>query len=67
MSVDPKVIAAITSAVDLYMKAEQESIQAAQAAQPPQPSVSVCGNQYALAGRQAAMNARWAWQMRLPK
>lgn len=67
MNVDPKVIAAISSAVGLYMQAEQEAMlaQGQSFARPERPVVMT--NSYALAGRQAAMNIRWTWQMRLPR
>ena len=65
MSIDPKVIAAISSAVGLYMQAEQEQFLAQQLERQQQPALM--SSPYALAGRQATMNARWAWQMRLPR
>jgi hypothetical protein len=66
MNVDKKVIAAISSAVGMYLQAEQESLaalQRQQAAGPPRPTYSP----FMLAGRQAAMDVRWAWQMRMPR
>jgi hypothetical protein len=69
MSVDPKVIAAISSAVGFYLQAEQEALpaqpQVSAALQPPPPVVM--RSPFAIAGRQAAMDIRWAWQMRLPR
>ena len=66
MNVEPKVIAAISSAVGYYLQAEQEALFASQqqrrAAQPV-----VMSSPFALAGRQSAMDVRWAWQMRLPR
>lgn len=66
MNVDPKVIAAISSAVGFYLQAEQEALLAMQqqrmSAQP-----AVMSSPFAVAGRQAAMDVRWAWQMRLAK
>ncbi|MDR3555823.1 MAG: hypothetical protein P4L55_13780 [Syntrophobacteraceae bacterium] len=67
MNVDPKVVAAISSAVGLYLQAEQEVLMAQgqstrQASPPP-----VMSSAFSLAGRQAAMNVRWSWQMRLPR
>ncbi len=66
MNVDPKVIAAISSAVGFYLQAEQETLLAMQqqraSAQP-----AVMSSPFAVAGRQAAMDVRWAWQMRLAK
>lgn len=67
MNVDPKVVAAISSAVGLYLQAEQEALIArGQPGAPPRPPV-VMSSSFALAGRQAAMNTRWTWQMRLPR
>jgi hypothetical protein len=66
MSVDPKVIAAISSAVGFYVQAEQEALLAQQLGRPPQPPL-VMSSPFALAGRQAAMNIRWTWQMRLSR
>ncbi len=66
MSVDPKVIAAISSAVGFYVQAEQEALLAQQLVRPAQPPL-VMSSPFALAGRQAAMNIRWTWQMRLPR
>ena len=66
MNVEPKVIAAISSAIGYYLQAEQEALFASQqqrrAAQPV-----VLSSSFAIAGRQAAMDVRWAWQMRLPR
>ena len=67
MNVDSKVVAAISTAVGLYLQAEQEALLArGQATSPPRPPV-VMSSSFALAGRQAAMNTRWTWQMRLPR
>ena len=66
MSADPKVIAAITSAVGFYLQAEQESLPAQPLSTPARAPV-VTSSPFALAGRQAAMNIRWTWQMRLPR
>ena len=66
MNVDKKVIAAVSTAVEMVLMAEQEAMAAMQqqaAAGPPRPAYSP----YLLAGRQAAMEVRWAWQMRLPR
>ncbi len=68
MSVDPKIVAAISTAVGFYLQAEQEAQFAQQQssrAAPPPPVVTT--SPFALAGRQAAMNIRWSWQMRLPR
>ena len=66
MSVDPKVIAAISSAVGFYIQAEQEALLAQQMSRLAQPP-RVMSSPFALAGRQAAMDIRWTWQMRLPR
>ena len=66
MSVDPKVIAAISCAVGFYLQAEQEALPAQQLSRPAQAPV-VMSSPFALAGRQAAMNIRWIWQMRLTR
>ncbi|MDA8305672.1 MAG: hypothetical protein M0Z81_02425 [Deltaproteobacteria bacterium] len=67
MNVDPKVVAAISSAVGLYLQAEQEALLAqGPSIRPPRPPVALSSS-FALAGRQAAMNIRWTWQMRLPR
>ena len=65
MELKKNVVAAISSALGFYIQAEQEAAllalqQQAVAAKPYQPYVP-----YAMAGRQAAMEARWMWQMRL--
>ena len=66
MSVDPKVIAAVSSAVGFYLQAEQETLLAQQLSRPAQAPV-VMSSPFALAGRAAAMDIRWTWQMRLPR
>ncbi len=66
MNVEPKVIAAISSAIGYYLQAEQEALMLAQQmSRPAQPVVM--SSPFALAGRSAAMDVRWAWQMRLPR
>jgi hypothetical protein len=66
MNVDPKVIAAISSAVGYYLQAEQEALALQQQmSRPAQPVVM--SSPFAMAGRAAAMDMRWAWQMRLPR
>lgn len=66
MNVEPKVIAAISSAIGYYLQAEQEALFALQqqrrAAQP-----ATMSSPFSIAGRQSAMDVRWAWQMRLPR
>ncbi len=67
MNVDPKVVAAISAAVGYYLQAEQEFLLASQqVSRPVQPPI-VMSSPFALAGRAAAMDVRWAWQMRLPR
>jgi hypothetical protein len=66
MELKRNVVAAIASALGFYIQAEQEAaaLQALQqktlAERPYQPYIA-----YSMAGRQAAMEARWMWQMRL--
>ena len=67
MNVDPKVVAAISSAVGFYLQAEQEALLAQQQVRAAQPLPVVMRSPFAIAGRQAAMDIRWAWQMRLPR
>ncbi len=64
MSADPKLIAAVSSAVGFYLQAEQETL-IAQPLSQRAPAPVVMSSPFALAGRQAAMNVRWSWQMRL--
>lgn len=66
MNVDPKVIAAISSAVGYYLQAEQEALLAMQQQRRPAQPV-VMSSPFSIAGRQAAMDVRWAWQMRIPR
>ena len=65
MNVDPKVIAAISSAIGYYLQAEQEALALQQMSRPAQPVVM--SSPFSMAGRAAAMDVRWAWQMRLPR
>lgn len=67
MNVEPKVIAAISSAVGSYLQAEQEETQLAEQLIRPAQTPAFMSSPFALAGRLAAMNVRWAWQMRLPR
>jgi hypothetical protein len=66
MELKKTVVAAISSALGLYIQAEQEAAalvalqQKALAEKPRQPYIP-----YAMAGRQSAMEVRWMWQMRL--
>jgi len=66
MSINKKVVAAISTAIGYYIQAEQEALALQQkklAERPPQPYSSP----YAMAGRAASMEARWMWQMRLAR
>lgn len=67
MSTDPKLIAAISTAVGFYLQAEQEALLAQQQLFRPQPPPVAVTSPFAMAGRQAAMSIRWTWQMRLPR
>ena len=66
MELKRTVVAAIASALGMYIQTEQEAAavmalqQKALAERPRQPYIP-----YAMAGRQSAMDARWMWQMRL--
>jgi hypothetical protein len=65
MAVKKSVAAAITTAVQLYMEAEQQIIPAA-APEPGMPRVpSPAFSPWAIAGRQTAMEMRRLLQMRL--
>lgn len=67
MELKKNVVAAISSALGFYIQAEQEAamlaLQQKALAQTPRPPYIP----YAMAGRQAAMEARWMWQMRLAR
>jgi hypothetical protein len=67
MEVKKNVVAAIASALGFYIQAEQEAAQLAfqqkALAERPRPPYIP----YAMAGRQASMDARWMWQMRLAR
>jgi hypothetical protein len=67
MNVDPKVVAAISSAVGLYLQAEQETLLAQGQSNRRAATPVAMSSPFAMAGRQAAMNIRWTWQMRLPR
>ena len=64
MELNKKVVVAIASAIGSYIQEEEAAALAFQekslAQRPPQAY-----SPYAMAGRLAAMNARWTWQMRL--
>ncbi|HOV86704.1 MAG TPA: hypothetical protein PLM79_10105 [Syntrophobacteraceae bacterium] len=64
MEVKKSVIAAIASAVNLYLTSEQEALMAMQQmarAERPQTLTGL----WAIAGRKQAMDIRWTWQMRI--
>jgi len=65
MEVKKNVIAAISAAVQLYLEGEEQpaavAVDPPRAAEPPRTSFSP----WALSGRQAAMDMRRLWQMRL--
>jgi len=67
MEVEKNVVAAIASALGFYIQAEQEAallaFQQKALAERPRPTYIP----YAMAGRQASMEARWMWQMRLAR
>jgi hypothetical protein len=68
MELKKNVVAAVASALGAYIQMEQEAAalmalqQKALVERPYQPYIP-----YAMAGRQAAMEARWMWQMRLAR
>lgn len=64
MQMKKNVVAAIAAAVQLYMQAEQQpaaALEQAQVVTAPGPPF----NAWAMSGRQAAMELRRFWQMRL--
>ncbi|MBP8645006.1 MAG: hypothetical protein KBH99_02660 [Syntrophobacteraceae bacterium] len=64
MEVKKNVIAAIASAVNLYLTTEQEALMAMQQrAQAERPQI--LSGLWSIAGRKQAMDIRWTWQMRL--
>ncbi|HYA42694.1 MAG TPA: hypothetical protein VEF34_15430 [Syntrophobacteraceae bacterium] len=67
MSVSPKLIAAISAAVGYYLQDEQKAPGAQQPQRRRAPPPEVVSSPFALAGRQAAMDIRWMWQMRVPR
>ncbi len=72
MSVEPKIVAAITGAISLYLQAEREELIAVRPEE-AKPEVAAAASVriahmpslWALSGRQAAMEMRRMWQMRL--
>ncbi len=71
MGIEPRVVAAISSAIGSYLQAEQEALPEQLLAQSAQPPPVMCrsfmSSPFALAGRMAAMDIRWTWQMRLAR
>ena len=62
MELKAKKIAAIATAINLYMEAEQQALMAQKSlAQPPSQAYSP----WVMAGRAAGMELRRNWQMRL--
>jgi hypothetical protein len=64
MELKKNVVAAITTAVQLYMMSESQVVMVEESIRPveaPRPSLSP----WALSGRQTAMDMRRLWQMRL--
>jgi hypothetical protein len=64
MEMKKSVVAAITTAVQLYMMSESQVVvveESVRPVAPPRPSLSP----WALSGRQTAMDMRRLWQMRL--
>ncbi|SFM99969.1 hypothetical protein [Thermodesulforhabdus norvegica] len=69
MKVEPKVVAAIMGAINLYLQAERAGVVEERRPEPEIRAVAervVCGSSpWVIAGRQAAMEMRRLWQMRL--
>ncbi len=74
MSVEPKVVAAIAGAINLYLQAEREALAAAAREEEVMPEAVTetavlakthLPSLWALSGRQSAMEMRRMWQMRL--
>ncbi|NLI82777.1 MAG: hypothetical protein GX443_13965 [Deltaproteobacteria bacterium] len=65
MELNKKVVVAIASAINSYIQEEEAllALQQKRLAEIPRQAYSP----YAMAGRMAAMNARWTWQMRLAR
>ena len=69
MHVKKNVVAAIATAISFYMQAEQEqqpALPAVEAPRPPELPRQIYSS-WAMAGRQAAMETRRMWQMRLAR
>lgn len=67
MEINKKVFAAISSAVGMYIIAEEEAMAAAQQQKRLAEGPRGAYSPWAIAGRSASMQARWTWQMRLAK
>ncbi len=65
MEVRKNVVAAISAALQLYMQAEQQPLPAAYEERVEAPRPGPAFNAWAMSGRQAAMDMRRLWQMRL--
>lgn len=69
MKVEPKVVAAIMGAINMYIRAEKAVVAEERAPGPPAPGVTEklipLSSPWVIAGRQAAMEMRRLWQMRL--
>ena len=65
MQVKKNVVAAVATAISFYMQAEQQpALPAVEAPRPPELPRQIYSS-WAMAGRQAAMETRRMWQMRL--
>lgn len=67
MSVNKKVVAAISTAIGYYVQAEQEALLALQQKKLAERAPQQYSSPYMIAGRAASMEARWMWQMRLAR
>jgi hypothetical protein len=65
MEMQKKVVTAIATAVHLYLQAQQQQIAAAAQEQRIAPTPGLGYSPWPIAGRQAAMEMRRLWQMRL--
>jgi hypothetical protein len=67
MEVKGKVVAAIASALGHYLQAEEEAAALAMQQKRLAERPRLQYLPFAMAGRQASMEARWMWQMRLAR
>ena len=72
MAVEPKIVAAIAGAINMYLQQEREIMEAPVVERAVAPAVKEIPakpvhlpNPWALSGRQATMELRRMWQMRL--